>query len=101
MQEKLGNEIVLLVRMHYLVAEHFDFTQYGDFVRDASNHEDIRDLYLVSDLLITDYSSVFFDYANLQRPMLFIRMIWRNIVIRYVAFTLILKKCSWSACGNE
>ena len=26
---------------------------------------------LVSDLLVTDYSSVFFDYANLKRPMLF------------------------------
>src|SRR5699024_7685499 len=36
-----------------------------------SYHEDIRDLYLVVDILITDYSSVFFDYANLKRPMIF------------------------------
>src|SRR5699024_5645729 len=28
-------------------------------------------LYLISDILITDYSSVFFDYANLKRPILF------------------------------
>lgn len=34
-------------------------------------NEDISDLYLISDLLITDYSSVMFDYANLKRPMLF------------------------------
>lgn len=26
---------------------------------------------MISDLLITDYSSVFFDFANLKRPMLF------------------------------
>ena len=32
---------------------------------------DIRDLYLASDLLITDYSSVFFDYAILNRPIIF------------------------------
>ena len=32
---------------------------------------DISKLYLISDLLITDYSSVMFDYANLDRPMLF------------------------------
>src|SRR5699024_7307479 len=32
---------------------------------------DIRELYLIADMLITDYSSVFFDYANLRRPMLF------------------------------
>lgn len=32
---------------------------------------DINRLYVVADVLITDYSSVFFDYANLHRPMLF------------------------------
>ena len=31
----------------------------------------IRDRYISSDLLITDYSSVFFDYANLKKPMIF------------------------------
>ena len=36
-----------------------------------SNYNDIAELYLVSDILITDYSSVFFDYANLKRPILF------------------------------
>ncbi|MDE6413272.1 MAG: CDP-glycerol glycerophosphotransferase family protein, partial [Eubacterium sp.] len=29
------------------------------------------DLYIVSDILLTDYSSVFFDYANLKKPMIF------------------------------
>lgn len=32
---------------------------------------DINDAYLMSDVLITDYSSVFFDYANLNRPIYF------------------------------
>jgi CDP-glycerol glycerophosphotransferase len=41
------------------------------FAWDFSKHEDIQELYLISDLLITDYSSVFFDYANLKRPMIF------------------------------
>ena len=36
-----------------------------------SKYDDIAELYLVSDILITDYSSVFFDYANLRRPILF------------------------------
>ncbi|OXT09694.1 CDP-glycerol:glycerophosphate glycerophosphotransferase, partial [Streptococcus sp. KR] len=44
---------------------------YSDFVYDYSNYPNISDLYLVSDLLITDYSSVFFDYAYLKRPILF------------------------------
>ena len=71
MKERFGNEFVLLTRMHYLVAESFDFAAYGDFVKDVSSYPDIAELYLVSDMLITDYSSVFFDYANLDRPIIF------------------------------
>lgn len=71
MREKLGKEYVVILRMHYLIAENLDLTNYHGFALDVSHHEDIRELYLISDLLITDYSSVFFDYANLKRPMIF------------------------------
>ncbi|WP_090085794.1 CDP-glycerol glycerophosphotransferase family protein [Lentibacillus persicus] len=71
MRAGLGEDYILLLRLHYLVAENLDLTGYDDFVYDVSAHEDIRELYLISDMLITDYSSVFFDYANLKRPMLF------------------------------
>ncbi|MCZ2258655.1 CDP-glycerol glycerophosphotransferase family protein [Sporosarcina sp. G11-34] len=71
MKERFGSEFVLLTRMHYLIAESFNFEVYGDFVKDVSSYPDIAELYLISDLLITDYSSVFFDYANLNRPIIF------------------------------
>jgi len=71
MKERFGDKFVLLTRMHYLVAEKFDFTPYEGFVKDVSSYLDISDLYLISDILITDYSSVFFDYANLKRPIIF------------------------------
>ena len=71
MRQELGNNYVVILRMHYLVAENLDLSPYRGFAYDFSHHEDIRELYLVSDLLITDYSSVFFDYANLKRPMIF------------------------------
>ncbi|MBS4174054.1 CDP-glycerol glycerophosphotransferase family protein [Bacillus sp. FJAT-49736] len=71
LRTEFGNEYVIILRMHYLVAENFDLSPYEGFAYDLSNHEDIRELYLISDLLITDYSSVFFDYANLKRPILF------------------------------
>jgi CDP-glycerol glycerophosphotransferase len=48
-----------------------DFSQYEGFAYNVSRYDDIARLYLISDILITDYSSVFFDYANLKRPMLF------------------------------
>ena len=41
------------------------------FVYDVSKVDDINELYVISDMLITDYSSVFFDYANLKRPIIF------------------------------
>ncbi|PPA70290.1 CDP-glycerol glycerophosphotransferase family protein [Jeotgalibacillus proteolyticus] len=71
MQKKLGEEYIILTRMHYLIAEYLDLSQFKGFAYDVSNNADIRELYLISDLLITDYSSVFFDYANLKRPILF------------------------------
>ncbi|GIO23410.1 CDP-glycerol:glycerophosphate glycerophosphotransferase [Oceanobacillus sp. J11TS1] len=71
LQKEFGDTHRILLRMHYLVAENLDLTEYDDFVSDVSMYEDIRELYLISDMLITDYSSVFFDYANLQRPILF------------------------------
>ncbi|MGQ5205597.1 teichoic acid poly(glycerol phosphate) polymerase [Bacillus subtilis] len=71
LRQELGNEYIVILRMHYLVAENFDLGPFEGFAYDFSAYEDIRELYMVSDLLITDYSSVFFDFANLKRPMLF------------------------------
>ena len=71
MREKLGEEFIILFRPHYFVASVFNFDKYKGFVYNASDVDDINDLYVISDMLITDYSSVFFDYANLKRPMIF------------------------------
>ena len=41
----------------------------GD-LRNVSTYPDLRDLMLASDALITDYSSIMFDYSLLRRPMI-------------------------------
>lgn len=71
LKEQIGDEYIILFRAHYFVAKNMDFEKYKDFVIDVSDYEDVNDLYIVSDMLITDYSSVFFDYANLKRPIIF------------------------------
>lgn len=71
LEKELGDEYIIILRMHYLVAENFNLDAFKGFAYDFSKHEDIQELYIISDLLITDYSSVFFDYANLKRPMIF------------------------------
>lgn len=67
---QLGQEYFFLIRTHYLdrvgIAE-----QHRPFAANVSAHPDVTELMLVADVLITDYSSIFFDYANLQRPMIF------------------------------
>ncbi|MFC0559243.1 bifunctional glycosyltransferase/CDP-glycerol:glycerophosphate glycerophosphotransferase [Halalkalibacter alkalisediminis] len=71
MKNRLGEEYVLVLRMHYLIADSINTEGAEGFVYNLSSYDDIAELYLASDLLITDYSSVFFDYANLRRPILF------------------------------
>lgn len=65
-------EYVILLRTHYFIADNLEVKEEEkSFVFDVSRYSDIGELYLISDLCITDYSSVFFDYANLNRPILF------------------------------
>lgn len=71
MRKQLGKDYVILFRPHYFIANVFDFDKYKGFVYDVSDIDDINSLYIISDMLITDYSSVFFDYANLKRPIIF------------------------------
>ncbi|MBE5957553.1 MAG: CDP-glycerol:glycerophosphate glycerophosphotransferase [Lachnospiraceae bacterium] len=71
LKKEFGDEYVLLLRLHYLVVDRLDMSSFGDFTKDVCNYDDITELYMISDMLITDYSSVFFDYANLKRPILF------------------------------
>lgn len=71
MKQRLGEEYVLLLRTHYFVVDQVDSLCGDGFVYNGSRYQDITELYLASDICITDYSSVFFDYANLKRPILF------------------------------
>lgn len=66
----LDQDDTLIIRPHYLVGDSIDIKGYEDRVKICID-ENINELYLISDLLITDYSSVMFDFAILQRPMLF------------------------------
>lgn len=68
----LGKDHVLLLRQHPFVrdAKALD-PSLADFVIDVSDHPDINELMLVSDVLVTDYSSAIYEYALLDRPMAF------------------------------
>jgi CDP-glycerol glycerophosphotransferase len=67
---RFGDQVLLLVRAHYLNTVQVP-QEAGDAIRDVSTYPDVTELMLASDGLLTDYSSVMFDYALLDRPLLF------------------------------
>ena len=67
-RQKLGDKYVLLIRAHYAVSTALNLKN-DDFVKDVSAYPTLNDLYVVADMMISDYSSTFFDYSILCRPI--------------------------------
>lgn len=70
LKEKLSNDFVILLRLHPAVHSALKVDQ-SDFVFDYSAWPNINELLLVADVLVTDYSSTPFEFALLNRPMIF------------------------------
>jgi CDP-glycerol glycerophosphotransferase len=68
---ELGDDYVILVRGHHLMADDMPAGGQPGFVLNVSAYPDIAELFLASDALITDYSSVMCDFAVTGKPMLF------------------------------
>ena len=67
--EKELPSCVLLFRAHYEVSKVMSIED-NEFIRNMTNYPDLNDLYIAADVLISDYSSVFFDYSITGKPML-------------------------------
>lgn len=69
LQKELGAECVVLCRLHHLESGTVQYDQYPGFLYEVTDYPDVNDLYIISDLMISDYSGTIFDYANLKRPI--------------------------------
>ncbi|MFZ7133045.1 MAG: CDP-glycerol glycerophosphotransferase family protein [Eubacteriales bacterium] len=68
----LKSEYKIIIKLHPFVSKEFAVVpEMQDFIIDLSSYEDINELMFISELLITDYSSVIFEYALLEKPMIF------------------------------
>ena len=78
---RLGPDYVLLLRAHYFYAGGQSLVPEGQVI-DVSDHPVIEDLCLASDALLTDYSSLMFDYADLgaDRPIVIYANDWDTYV---------------------
>ena len=70
-KSKLYPNYVVLFKPHYLITNQYEYPDLNNFLYFMKEDTDINELYVISDVLITDYSSVFFDFAILRRPILF------------------------------
>lgn len=72
MYNEFGKEYVVIMKLHPFVKNVPKIDEkYSDFIIDLSTEREINDLLFISDILITDYSSVCFEYSLLNRPMIF------------------------------
>lgn len=69
-EKKLGQDYVIVVTAHYAVARLLDELPQNDFVFNAFGYPVLNDLLKIADILISDYSSIVFDYSILERPIL-------------------------------
>lgn len=70
--QRFGSNVTLLLRTHFLVNTKLDIPEaLKSNIIDVSGLPDINELFLASDMLVTDYSSSFFDYSVLERPIIF------------------------------
>ena len=67
----LGEDHVVLLRMHSNIRDGWGARPASGSVLDVTAYPDLAELLLITDVLITDYSSVMFDFAVTGRPMLF------------------------------
>ncbi|MEV1020914.1 CDP-glycerol glycerophosphotransferase family protein [Streptomyces sp. NPDC050264] len=69
-ERELAADHVLLVRKHPQSTGRLTGAR-APFVRDVTGHPSAAELLLLADVLVTDYSSLMFDFAHTGRPMLF------------------------------
>lgn len=70
--EFCGDEYIWAFKMHPFVKKKPPIPEeYSDRIIDLTPSKNINDLYYVTDVMITDYSSAYFEYALLQKPVLF------------------------------
>lgn len=68
-EKKMGADYLVLLRAHYETIQTMQLSKDSGYVRDVSEYESLNELMIASDILISDYSSILFDYSILEQPM--------------------------------
>ncbi|SCC64635.1 CDP-glycerol glycerophosphotransferase family protein [Bacillus mycoides] len=72
MYRQLKDEYVLIVKLHPAIRNRCNYEErYEGFLYDYSLYPNVNDLFLVTDILVTDYSSIPFEFCLLNKPIIF------------------------------
>ncbi len=71
MRAELSDEYVLVIRLHHFALAGYTVPEDGEFIIDGGKDGTIDDFYKMADVLITDYSSVMFDYSLTGKKIIF------------------------------
>ncbi|NFL35651.1 CDP-glycerol--glycerophosphate glycerophosphotransferase [Clostridium botulinum] len=69
--KSLDENTILILRLHPHIYKKILYNKMIDNVIDMSNYDDVNELMIISDVLITDYSSLFYEYSYLEKPIIF------------------------------
>ena len=68
LKEKFGGEWKFCIKLHPHLISRSEELNYGDDVLDLTKYDDIQELLSITDVLISDYSSLMFDFGLTKRP---------------------------------
>ncbi len=90
---KLSDEYVLVLRLHPKIKKFYsdDIAVNGDYI-DCSDYKNEQELLLLSDILITDYSSIMIEFGLLNKPIIFFAYDLDNYLSNERGFYLDYKK---------
>ncbi|WAA09704.1 CDP-glycerol glycerophosphotransferase family protein [Fervidibacillus albus] len=72
LQKELESDYALIIKLHPYVSQSLPEKGMNDFVFQLDDKFNTEEILLLSDILITDYSSIIFDYSLLERPIGFL-----------------------------
>ena len=93
LNNKLSDDYVLVLRLHPKIKKFYsgDISIKGEYI-DCSNYKNEQELLLLSDILITDYSSIMIEFGLLNKPIIFFAYDLDNYLSNERGFYLDYKK---------
>ena len=101
LRTKTGRKWKLIVRLHPVVANQSSIFTFGDDVINGSHLSDPQDLLIISDLLITDYSSMMMDFGIMHKPVLLYCTDLQEYVTKCRALRPIFYELPFEKCASS